>query len=75
MDRTAEVFDKLMQGLGYSGGYAAQGGDWGAVTVRCLAANYPKRCKGPSPRSSSGWSGPEESQPCTSTFARPCRQV
>lgn len=45
MDDTARIFDKLMTGLGYER-YAAQGGDWGAVTVRCLGALYPQRCKG-----------------------------
>lgn len=51
MDDTARVFDKLMQGLGYEK-YAAQGGDWGSITARCLGALFPERCLGASlPRS------------------------
>ncbi|GAA5895878.1 hypothetical protein JCM5296_006691 [Sporobolomyces johnsonii] len=44
MDDTARLFDKLMTGLGYET-YAAQGGDWGSVTARCLGALYPEHCK------------------------------
>ncbi|KAL8280072.1 hypothetical protein RQP46_007653 [Phenoliferia psychrophenolica] len=43
MDDTARVFDKLMTGLGYSS-YAAQGGDWGSITARCLGALHPTHC-------------------------------
>lgn len=51
MNRTAEQFDKLMQGLGYQE-YAVQAGDWGSITARCIASKYPERCKG----ASSSWS-------------------
>lgn len=44
MPDTARVFDKLMTGLGYKQ-YAAQGGDWGSVTARCIGANHKDTCK------------------------------
>ena len=44
MDDTARVFDKLMTGLGYAK-YAAQGGDWGSITARCLGALHGDHCK------------------------------
>lgn len=47
MDDTARVFDKLMTGLGYAT-YAAQGGDWGSITSRCLGALHGDHCKGES---------------------------
>lgn len=49
MSDTARVYDKLMTGLSYKK-YAAQGGDWGSITARCLGALYPENCTGMSSR-------------------------
>ncbi|GAA5997224.1 epoxide hydrolase family protein [Rhodotorula paludigena] len=43
MEDTARVFDKLMTGLGYVR-YAAQGGDWGSITARCLGSLHKENC-------------------------------
>ena len=40
--RTAALFDRLMQALGYTR-YLAQGGDWGANVTARLALQYPER--------------------------------
>lgn len=40
----AEAMHKVMQNLGYMQ-YVAQGGDWGAEIVRCLAVLYPDNVK------------------------------
>lgn len=42
---SARILDKLMQGLGFGGGYIAQGGDIGARVSRLLAVDYAS-CKG-----------------------------
>ncbi|GAA5952748.1 hypothetical protein JCM10213_007918 [Rhodosporidiobolus nylandii] len=44
MDDCARILDKLMAGLGYSEGYAVQGGDIGSGLARILACEY-DRCK------------------------------
>lgn len=43
--RTAELWDGLMQQLGYSR-YGAQGGDWGAIITAHLAQKFPQRVLG-----------------------------
>jgi len=40
----ARIMNKLMVGLGFGGGYVAQGGDLGAFVARILAAQY-EECK------------------------------
>lgn len=42
---SARILDTLMQGLGFGGGYIAQGGDIGAMVSRQLAVDY-DGCKG-----------------------------
>lgn len=42
---SARILDQLMQGLGFGGGYIAQGGDIGARVARLLAIDYDS-CKG-----------------------------
>ncbi|KAM0752398.1 epoxide hydrolase [Meredithblackwellia eburnea MCA 4105] len=44
MHDSARVLHKLMLGLGFGGGYAAQGGDIGSVLARILSVNY-EACK------------------------------
>ena len=39
-----EVFDKLMQKLGYER-YVVQGGDWGSTIARGMARLFPERVK------------------------------
>eukprot|EP00055_Hartaetosiga_balthica_P014350 m.78316 g.78316 ORF g.78316 m.78316 type:complete len:444 (-) comp8569_c0_seq1:2302-3633(-) len=41
----ADLFDKLMQQLGYTN-YIVQGGDWGGIIARSIASRYPKSCVG-----------------------------
>jgi microsomal epoxide hydrolase len=41
---SARIINKLMVGLGFGDGYAAQGGDIGSYLTRILAAKY-KECK------------------------------
>ena len=43
--RTAELFDGLMQQLGYDR-YGAQGGDWGAIITAHLGQKFPERVIG-----------------------------
>jgi len=43
----ARVMNKLMIGLGFGGGYVAQGGDIGSKVARVIAAEY-SQCKGES---------------------------
>jgi len=43
--RTAELWDALMQALGY-GRYGAQGGDWGAIVTAKLAERFPQHVVG-----------------------------
>lgn len=43
--KTAELFDGLMQGLGYRR-YGAQGGDWGAIITAHLGQKFPQRVAG-----------------------------
>lgn len=44
--RTARAWAELMQRLGYAdGGWAAQGGDWGAHVVACLGNQAPEGLK------------------------------
>jgi pimeloyl-ACP methyl ester carboxylesterase len=40
----AELMHKVMSKLGYEQ-YAVQGGDWGAIIVRCMALKYPGSIK------------------------------
>ncbi|KAI9022444.1 epocide hydrolase domain-containing protein [Hyaloraphidium curvatum] len=40
----ARACDELMGALGYNC-YASQGGDWGGFITRCLAAEFPHRCR------------------------------
>jgi microsomal epoxide hydrolase len=42
---SARIVDKLMRGLGFSGGYVSQGGDIGSTVARILAIGY-NSCKG-----------------------------
>lgn len=44
-ERMAHTLASLMQGLGYER-YGAQGGDWGGIITRILAARYPERLIG-----------------------------
>ncbi|MDT8429177.1 MAG: alpha/beta fold hydrolase [Pseudomonadales bacterium] len=44
-ERMAHVLASLMQRLGYQR-YGAQGGDWGGIITRILAARYPERIIG-----------------------------
>ncbi len=44
-ERMADIFAALMERLGYER-YGAQGGDWGAIISRLLAANYADRVIG-----------------------------
>jgi pimeloyl-ACP methyl ester carboxylesterase len=49
IERTAKAWAELMQRLGYAdaeGGWAAQGGDWGAHVTACLGQLAPKGLKG-----------------------------
>jgi pimeloyl-ACP methyl ester carboxylesterase len=49
IERTARAWAELMQRLGYAdaeGGWAAQGGDWGAHVTACLGQQAPKGLKG-----------------------------
>ena len=43
--KTADLWDGLMQQLGYDK-YGAQGGDWGAVVTRNIGAKFPERVLG-----------------------------
>ncbi|PWN92572.1 putative hydrolases or acyltransferase [Acaromyces ingoldii] len=42
--KIAELFDSLMEKLGYPK-YASQGGDWGSMITRALAIQFPQRCR------------------------------
>jgi len=44
VDRIADVWDRLMQRLGYDR-YVAQGGDWGAMVTTCLGTRHPEHCR------------------------------
>ncbi|GAA6005003.1 epoxide hydrolase family protein [Rhodotorula paludigena] len=43
MQDTSRLYNELMLGLGYDK-YAAQGGDWGSITARCLGSLHPEHC-------------------------------
>jgi pimeloyl-ACP methyl ester carboxylesterase len=45
VDKIADVFATLMEGLGYSR-YGAQGGDWGSAVTTALGALDPNHCLG-----------------------------
>jgi microsomal epoxide hydrolase len=44
--RIADAWIELMERLGYGERWAAQGGDWGAVVVKAIAARNPAGCVG-----------------------------
>jgi pimeloyl-ACP methyl ester carboxylesterase len=49
IERTARAWAQLMQRLGYAdaqGGWAAQGGDWGAHVTACLGQHAPRGLRG-----------------------------
>jgi pimeloyl-ACP methyl ester carboxylesterase len=49
IERTARAWAQLMERLGYAdakGGWAAQGGDWGAHVTACLGQHAPRGLKG-----------------------------
>ena len=45
VQRIADTWSELMQGLGYDR-YVAQGGDWGAMVTSCIGAQDPQHCAG-----------------------------
>jgi pimeloyl-ACP methyl ester carboxylesterase len=45
VERIADLWDALMQALGYER-YFAQGGDWGSMVTACLGLRHPQRCAG-----------------------------
>jgi len=45
VERIADTWSELMQGLGYDR-YVAQGGDWGAMVTTCIGMQDPDHCAG-----------------------------
>jgi pimeloyl-ACP methyl ester carboxylesterase len=45
VQKIADAWSELMQGLGYDR-YVAQGGDWGAMVTTCIGTQDPEHCAG-----------------------------
>lgn len=45
VQKIADTWSELMQGLGYDQ-YVAQGGDWGAMVTTCIGIQDPEHCRG-----------------------------
>ncbi len=45
VQKVADTWSELMQGLGYDR-YVAQGGDWGAMVTTCIGIQDPEHCAG-----------------------------
>ncbi len=58
--KTAELFDGLMQQLGYNR-YGAQGGDWGAIVTAHIGQKFPERVVGA--QMNMAFIGPQERTP------------